>query len=370
MLETIREYALERLEALQGADDLRRRHAEYFVAIAEDAQPHVRDGEESTEWLDRLESEQDNIREALDYLESAGRHELALRLAAAVWWFWSLRGNLEDGRRRLERALAGNERPTSARAYAILGVSDIALDTGDKNAARLRGEEALALFYALGEKWGVACSLLTLGLTFAFDEDWLEAQPRFAESVRIFGELGDEHWTLQATRRLAWTYEELGDLERAGALQEDILRRARASRDEFLQAKALSALAQYALDEGRVDQAVVSNLQEAHRFYREKRTHENRYWQAVLVCRFARALALKGHATTAAELLGCFEALVEDMRSEFATGQVESWVRRMNDKTFAEIRTRLDESSITAALNKGGRHTADEAVALAGEHLG
>jgi hypothetical protein len=179
-------------------------------------------------------------------------------------------------------------------------------------------------------------------------------------------------WTTcsQATRRLAWTYEELGDLERAGALQEDILRRARASRDEFLQAKALSALAQYALDEGRVDQAVVSNLQEAHRFYREKRTHENRYWQAVLVCRFARALALEGHATTAAELLGCFEALVEDMRSEFATGQVESWVRRMNDKTFAEIRTRLDESSITAALNKGGRHTADEAVALAGEHLG
>jgi tetratricopeptide (TPR) repeat protein len=282
-----------------------------------------------------------------------------------VWWFWSLRGNLQEGRRRLERALAGDERRTATRGYALLGAADLALDTGDKATARLRGEEALAHFRALGEEWGVAYALLILGLTFAFEDDWPNAQPRFAESVRLFGELGDEHWTLQATRRLAWSYEELGDLEHARVLQEDILRRARASGDEFLEAKALSVLAQYTLDEGRVDEAVVSNLEEAHRVYRDRRSHADRYWHAVLICRFARALALEGRATEAVQLLRCFESLVEEKGAESGSAQVESWVVRMNERTHAEIRAHLDESAITAAWEQGRKLTADEAVALA-----
>jgi hypothetical protein len=156
---------------------LRRRHSEYVLAVAEEAKPQLREGEQSSEWLDRLEAEQDNVRAALDQLESAGEHELALRLAADVWWFWSWRGNLPEGRRRLERALADDDRPTATRAYALLGAADLAVEIGDKDTPRLRGEEALARFRALGEQWGAAYALLILGLIFAFEDDWPNARP-------------------------------------------------------------------------------------------------------------------------------------------------------------------------------------------------
>jgi predicted ATPase/class 3 adenylate cyclase len=363
MLETIREFALERLEDSGEARSVRRNHAEHFLGLAREAQPYLR--AESSEWLDRLEQEHDNVRAALDSLEAAGENELVLELSAAVWWFWSLRGHLVEGRRRLESALAGDERPTATRAHALMGAADLALDAGDKAAARLLGEEALALHRLLGEQWGVAYSLLALGLVYAFDDDWSEAQPRFAESVRLFGELGDEHWTLQATRRLAWSYEGLGDVQHARALQEDMLRRARASGDEFVEAKALSVLAQYALDEGRVDEAVLSNLEEAHRIYRERRDHPDRYWHAVLICRFARALALAGRATAAVQLLACFDSLVDEIGAV-----VESWVARMNDVTLTLIRGELDQAAISEAWEQGRELTADTAVALALDSLG
>ena len=104
MLETIREYAAERLEESGEAEELRRRHAEHFLALAEEAEPNLR-GRSPREWLDRLEREHDNLRAALDRLEASGESELALRLAGALWRFWYLRGHLAEGRRRLESAL-------------------------------------------------------------------------------------------------------------------------------------------------------------------------------------------------------------------------------------------------------------------------
>jgi tetratricopeptide (TPR) repeat protein len=244
-------------------------------------------------------------------------------------------------------------------------MADLAIDTGDKDTARLYGEEALALFRSLGEQWAVPYTLLLLGLTFAFEDDWTNAQPRFAESVRLFGEFGDEHWTLQATRRLAWSYEELGDVEHARTLQEDLLRRARASGDDFLEAKALSVLAQYDLDAGKVDETVISNLEAAHRFYSGRRSHADRYCHAVLVCRFARALALKKRAAESAHLVGCFDSLIESLDEDFGMGEPEPWVVRMNEQTIGLIRARLDEAAIAEAREAGAKLTADEAVELA-----
>jgi predicted ATPase len=362
MLETIREYALERLEGSGDAAAVRRRHAEHFLALAEEAEPHLR--QESMPWLDRLEPERDNFRAALDELEASGEHELALRLVAAVWWLWSLRGPLVEGLRRVERVLARAEGPAGARAHALMGAADLAADAGDNAAAGARGEEALGQFRTLGDEWGVAYCLLGVGLTFAFEDDWPNAHQRFDESVRLFGELGDEHWTLQSLRRLAWSYEELGDLARARELQHDLLRRARSSGDDFLEAKGLAVLAQYDLDEGRVDDAVVSNLEQAHGIYRDRRNVTDRYWHAILVCRFARGLALRRRAGEAAELLSSFEALFEEYE-----GPVEAWVQRMNDVTLELIREELDEAAVAAASERGRTLTADEAVALAVECL-
>jgi predicted ATPase/class 3 adenylate cyclase len=361
MLETIREFALEQLEGAGEAEELGLLHAEYLLTLAEEAEPSLR--AESTEWLDRLEREQDNLRAALDRLEASGEREHALRLAAAAWRLWSLRGPLEEGRRRVEAALRGDERPTAARAKALRGAADLALDTGYPATTRLRAEEALALDGALGDEWGVAESLLLLGLALAFDGDFSSAQERFDESARLFRRLGDDHYTLHATRRLAWTYEELGDLESARALHEDNLRLARETRDERFEAESLGVLAQHALGRGRVDEAV-SMLKEAHHIHRGRRGISDRYWEAVLVCRFACALAMEGDGASAARLLSCSEALLD----EIGVG-TEAWFTKMNDETLDAVRAQLDDADIAEAWEQGRALTADEAVALALESL-
>jgi predicted ATPase/class 3 adenylate cyclase len=363
MLEMIREYAVERLEASGEAEHVRRRHAEWFLTLAEEAGPQL--SQESTEWLDRLEPEHDNVRTALDSLETVGEQELRLRLVAAFWWFWSLRGHLEEGMRRVEDALARDTRPTATRARALTGAQDLAADLDDNATSKLRGEEALSLHRELGDDWGVAYNQLGLGLVFASEDDFETAQPLFEESVRLFGELGDEHWTLQASRRLAWSYEEHGEPKRARQIQEDILHRARASGDEALEAKALGVLAMYSLDDGQVDDVVVSRLAAAHRIYRERRNYPDRYWHAILLCRFARALALRDRGAAAAKLLACYRAQLE----EIGVGEEERWVVRVNERTLAAIEARLDEASIADAGVEGRELTADEAVELALDEL-
>jgi predicted ATPase/class 3 adenylate cyclase len=119
MLETIHEFAVERLDASGHAADLRRRHAEFVRSLAEEAEPHLRT-EDQLRWLDRLEEEHDNVRAALEWAVEAGAGELALRICAATWRFWQLRGYVAEARGRLEQILAmpGAQAHTAHRARA------------------------------------------------------------------------------------------------------------------------------------------------------------------------------------------------------------------------------------------------------------
>ena len=117
-----------------------------------------------------LEREHDNFRAALDRLEASGDSETALRLVAALWRFWYLKGHLAEGRRRLESVLLTDERPTAARAKALNGAAVMAVNTEDTEAAKLRAEEALALHRKLGDAWGAAYSVFMLGAAEA--DDW------------------------------------------------------------------------------------------------------------------------------------------------------------------------------------------------------
>ena len=282
------------------AEDLRRRHADFILALATEAEPHLR--KESQEWIDRLEREQDNVRAALDWLEAMGESEVVLELTAAVWWAWSLRGPIEEGRRRVESALEGDLRPTGARASALIGALDFAVGDGDNLTAILRAEEALELLRMFGDTWGIAYTLLGLGLAYAGESAWPEAQRNFEESVRLFEELGDEHEAMQSARRLAWSYEELGDLDRARRLHEHNVRRARETGDEFIEARSLAVLATYALDEGRIDEAIPM-LERSDRIHSTRPDLPDRWAHAINLCRFARALAIRGDNPTAAVLL-------------------------------------------------------------------
>jgi predicted ATPase len=359
MLETIREYAVERLEHSGVAEELRWRHADHFLTLAQEAEPHVEDetirGGGGGEWLDRLERELDNFRTALDELEASGETERALEMTGVLSDFWESRGHVVEGRSRLEHALRSDERPTAARAKALIGAAEMAALSGDSAAMELWAEEALALCRRLGDPRGVALSLHRLGYAVGEGGDWARAQQLLAESLRLFREMGDEHYALWITRALAWAHAESGDLERARTLYEDGLHQARALGSRSAEAALLGSLAWLAVTQGRVQDALPL-LRESLGI---KREIGDRIEIAIGLCSAARAMTAVGQVGPATRLLSCFEALREE------TGGGESWVTRMKDETLATIRTRLDEAAFSEAWEQGQALTADQAIALA-----
>jgi predicted ATPase/class 3 adenylate cyclase len=358
MLETIREYAAERFEVSGEADELRQRHAQHFLALAEEAEPNLRGY--SLEWLDRLEREHDNLRAALDRFGGSGESELALRLAGALSRFWDEKGHLAEGRRRLERALRSDHRPTAARAKALNGAADMAVSLGDATTATLRAQEGLALHRTLRDAWGTAESGFLLGLAVADEDDCARAQQLFDESARQFRDLGEHQYALVATRMLAWMCYRLGDRERGRALHEDNLRRARALGNEHIEASTLGALAMIAVDQGRIDDAI-SMLKESHRIHRDL---GDPIGIARGLCRVARVLASVGRAGTAARLLSSSEALHEELGAS-----LRPWLAQLNEETLITVRAQLDETAFAEARVEGRALTADEAVGLALDSL-
>jgi predicted ATPase len=355
MLETIRDYAAERLELSEEASTLRRRHAEHFLDLAEKAAPELIGVGSYAEWLDRLERDQDNFRSAVDWLEASGDSDGALRLTAALWRFWDLKGHLIEGRRRLEAGLRADERPTATRAKALSGAADMALTSGDIATGRLWAEEALELHRKLQDDWGTAFSLLMFAYAIGEEGDWPRAQQLFEESVRGFLDLGDEHYALRAARAHGWAFYEGGDLKRAGELFEDILRQVRVTQHEFAEANALSMLADIAIDEGRVADAV-SLVKESHRIFREL---NDLLMIAAGVGRFASVLALAGRAEVATQVLSSSTALMEKI------GAGPPWYARICRNALAVIRAQLNEPAFAEAWDQGRPLTADEAVSLA-----
>jgi predicted ATPase len=354
MLETIREFAAERLEDSGEGEELRRRHAAHYLALAEEAEPNLRGNPK--DWLDRLEHEHDNLRAALDWLSASGESQLTLQLAGALWKFWSIRGHMTEGGRRLEEALRADASPTTLRAKALNGAAAMALDRADTALARIRVEEALALYRMLDDASGTANSLLMLGNVHADERDFALAKGLFEDSLEAFRELGDEHYTLLSTRLLAWMFYELGDHELARALHEDVVRQARATGNERMLATSLGALAEYALYEGRVQYALPM-LKESTRI---SHVLGERNELTVNLCRFARAAALERQAGMAAQLLSSAETLSTEMGLSWSY-----WVMELNEGTLALVRTQLDEAAYTKEWRQGQGLTIDEAISFA-----
>jgi predicted ATPase len=350
MLETIREFANERLVASGEAAELRRRHAQHFLALVEEAYPHLKGSPKA--WLDRLGLEHDNLRTALDWLESSDETQLALQMAGALYRFWYLRGHFEEGRRRLEGLLRVDGRPTAARARALNGAAVMAVDP---TTARLRAEEGLALHRELGDAWGATYSTYMLATAATEESHWARAQPLFEQSLQGFRDLGDEHYVLLATDALAWMYRQLDDVERGRGLHEEVLRRARAQSNDAVVALQLAQLATFALQDERVGEAF-SMLKESLRLYRDLGllggVFEN-------LSRFAEAHAVMRRAGLAARLLSRAEALREEI------GGGPAWVAEMRETTLAAIHAQLDEVAFAEAWARGRALSVEEAVALA-----
>jgi predicted ATPase len=192
MLETIREYAVERLEEAGEANEQRRRHAEYFCRLAEQAEAELGGGAAQAVWLDVVAGEHDNVRAALEWCFGDGDPEVGVRLASSLPRFWYFRGHVVEGRRWLERALAASFKPPPALEIKLLKAA-VALPERDLDLERYR--ELMIRRQALAREQRdareMAACLNGLGLIAWAQGESLQAEKLFRESVSMYGELDD-----------------------------------------------------------------------------------------------------------------------------------------------------------------------------------
>jgi predicted ATPase/transcriptional regulator with XRE-family HTH domain len=260
MLETLREYAGERLAESGEVDSVRRQHAAFFLALAEEAGPQVY-GADGRTWLERLDQDHDNLRAALRWAEESGEPETSLRLAAALYRFWWIRGHAVEGWRWVTRALAHDigRRPEDdrrlrlMRALALHAAGCLADD--DTRAAQPLFEEGLAIFRTLGERRRVANTLHNLAQILGKQGEADRAWKLFAESLALWRDLEDT-WGLTAVLRgIAELALDQGDYARARLVAEECLTLARQDQSTMNVANALCELGQIDLHEGNFDQA-------------------------------------------------------------------------------------------------------------------
>ena len=232
MLETIREYAVERLDERDDRQAVRRRHAGFYLPLAEEAEPALL-GPQQLSWLERLDAERDNLRAALTWATEAREGDIGLRTAAALWRYWPLRGFESEGRDRLERLLALRSGSEEARAKALAMTASLAFVMGDHEAVRHYGDASLPVLRRLAEdvrglpEWWLAGTLGVIAQSALALGDFDRARALSDEALEVGRRSGDlmteSYAHSNAGVVLAWR----GELDEAERLIEESVRLAR-----------------------------------------------------------------------------------------------------------------------------------------------
>ncbi len=242
MLETIREYGLEQLVANGEAETVRRRHADFFLWLAERAEPTLL-GRQRKQGLAQLEADLDNFRAALLWSQAdANRAETGLRLAGALSWFAHFSNHANEVRGWLATTLQSASQPTWVRAKALWGAGLMALILGEYQQAKTEFEESVTLWRALGDQRGLAVALRELCAILHFLDQPIAAQQCGEESV-AFWRMVDSPWDLaMALDNLAFAIAAQGNKGQAHILFEEELALFEAIGDSWGQATALNGL--------------------------------------------------------------------------------------------------------------------------------
>lgn len=391
MLQTIREYALECLAASEEAEEIQNAHAAYYLALAEEAEPKLTSAEQGM-WLERLEVEDANLWSALSWSLQRGDRETVLRLGGALWRFWLARGHLNEGRRWLEDALAGDDGvPPSVRAKALNGAGVLAHYQGDYGraaelcgeslqlsrrledkrgiasaldglalvartggryaAARGMYEEAREIFRELGDEWGIAHSLHYEGISVWQQGKHAEARPLLEESLKLYRGLGDRQGIAGVLHLLRVAQD---DPATARALCEESLAICREIGDRRGTARGLIGLGEVALGQGDYAAARAA-YEESIAIFEEL---GDRWFLAVSMDGLAGVISAESRPAGAARLLGTAEALFEAIGAP-----LPPHCRPAHERTLAAIRARLDRENLAAAWAEGRTMTPEQAVA-------
>jgi tetratricopeptide (TPR) repeat protein len=393
MLETVAEYALERLEESGEAESIRRQHADYFLRLAETAEQHRYTAKQGS-WLLRLDTDHDNMRAALVWGQTAADSvDICARLAGALQWFWYIRRYKSEGRAWLERVLqqsASAAAPVRAKALfgagrfhsdgrqasalieqalalwqeldnkpsmaeAFLNLGRVARLQGDHERSRNLVQQSLALFREQQIMWGVVWSLISLADVALDQGDAAQALGPIEEALALTESLRDNYGNMWARCLLGRLAHLKGDLERAAMLLEESLAWLRnwGSPSMF---EVLNDLGRVALDQGNTDRAAAL-FGESLKLSREP---ENEIGVALSLVGLAGVAGAWGQPERAAQLLGAAEAIRESIGRPLMPVE-----RAVFDRYAATIRAQLDDATFAVMWAEGLKMTLEQAKAEA-----
>jgi predicted ATPase/class 3 adenylate cyclase len=354
MLETIREYALERLEADPNARGVRGRQGEYFARLAERAKEGLWRGSSQQAWLERLEDEHANLRAALAWLLEQQQTDKALQLVSGVWMFWLIRGYLREGQRWSEEVLARADRsPSVLRADVMAVLGEFYRFQGDFERSTRVKEEALSVFRRTDQRF-TAATLHDLGEIAQAQGQYERALKLHEESLALRRQLGDKGGIAHALSGLADLGIRTGDLPHATALYEEVLKTAREVQDTSFAAFTLVNLAHIARLEANEARTVSLLRQGLSLASGQGETYILvEYLEEVAAVALGRDQAV----LAAARLFGASQAIRE------TSGLAPSFPDD-HERNLAQARRQLGED-FAAAWSEGRTMTLEEAVAHA-----
>ena len=360
MLETIREYALERINepGVRGAErELPDRHASYFRELVERAHAESR-GAEQAMWLQRLQSDHDNLRAALDWAGEIGDSETELALTGGLWRFWRTRGHLSEGRRRLREALdrAGDAFP-ELRAAALKGAAILADRQGAYVEAMRLAEKSVELYRAIGDDRDLAYALATLGTVAASSERFEQSEEFFGEALRLARDVGDAEVLGITLANLGDLALSRGDYRMAQALSAESLDLDRERGDIEGQAISLFNVGLASIELGAPEEGEATLAESLTLFHQLGNSEGIAYCLEGL----AAAACSRGHGLHSARLLAAAESLLEALGISLRPAELD-----LRERTLARLHVICDLEAFDAATGEGRSLTVEQAVDLAG----
>ena len=368
MLETVREFALEHLEASGEADQIRQRHAEWCFEVASHSFEALM-GPEHQQWLQRMEAEHANIRAALAWTIAGGQGELALRLVGRLYRFWYFRGHWNEGHTWTERALAiDGSAPPDACAWALLGAGWLAGPRGDLDETSRRVGAAQAIFRELGDVQGSAETLYALGVVAEDRGDYEVAIYSLTEALALARSLGNTPFLAFTLNALGLTAYGQGKLDQAETSFTEALTHFRAIGQTYGNGFALTNLGKVALAQGDLDRAAVSYGESLMLWKDEAERLHHSSDEAFPLRRIAGCLrglgsvaAARGHADTAVMLFGAADAV------RAGVGLPSGQHRIAHQRTIGTLRQALGHQAFELAWQAGRTQPLVAAVALGRE---
>jgi predicted ATPase/class 3 adenylate cyclase len=358
LVETVRQYAREKLMESGAGETVRDRHLDYFVTLAELAEPKLM-GAEQTMWLRRLEDEHDNLRAALEWSVATDIGGRALRLCGALQRFWIMHGHGTEGRQWCTRVLSvePSAAGTLARSKALNCAGLLAYHQLDYDEARRLLEESLAIRRAAGDSRGVAVSLNNLGMVALDQGDLAAARAMHEQSLALARELGNRNGIARSLGNLGMVASEQRDFGTARVLFEECLAIMRQLGDRDGTAIALHSLGGVACDQGQFDASVAYYL-ESLELLREL-GHRPRITYSL--AELARVSSALGDAALAGSLWGAAERAREELGMSPQTEGDEHAAQ------IAAARATLGGEAFDHAWHDGRALSTEQAVELAAQ---